>query len=179
MRRLLRYRPSPALVISCIALFLAMGGVSYGLATGSITSREIKNNTIRSRDIRNRSIVGFKDIRRNSIGGTRVKESSLGTVPRAEGVSHFAVVSSAGIVARSRGLSSAVRTNTGRYQVIFNRDVRGCAYVATTGSIGAVGPPAGVAAVSSLASNVNGVAVRTFDTTGSFANRSFHLVVNC
>ena len=179
MRRLLRYRPSPALVISCIALFLAMGGVSYGLASGAITSREIKNNTIRSRDIRNRSVVGFKDIRRNSIGGTRVKESSLGTVPRADGVNHFAVVSSAGIVARSRGLSSAVRTGQGRYQVIFNRDVRGCAYLATLGSVGATGQGRGSVTVASLASNVNGVAVRTFSQNGNATNRSFHLVVNC
>jgi hypothetical protein len=52
MTRIVRWRPSPALVIACIALLLALGGVSYGLATGAIDSREIKNNTIRSRDVR-------------------------------------------------------------------------------------------------------------------------------
>ena len=39
-------RPTPALAIACIALFVAMGGVSYGVATGSIDSREIKNGSI-------------------------------------------------------------------------------------------------------------------------------------
>ena len=46
-------RPSPALIIACVALFLSLGGVSYGVATGFIDSREIKNNTIRTKDIRN------------------------------------------------------------------------------------------------------------------------------
>ncbi|MFN2616379.1 MAG: hypothetical protein ABR581_04555 [Thermoleophilaceae bacterium] len=178
MRRLLRYRPSPALVISCIALFLAMGGVSWALATGSITTREIKNSTIRSRDIHNRTIRG-KDVHRNTLTGSRVRESTLGTVPRADGVNRYAVVSSAGIVARSRGLSSAVRTSAGHYQAIFNRDVRGCAYVATLGSVGATGPTNGEVSVASLASNVNGVSVRTANSNGTATNRSFHLIVNC
>ena len=46
MKYILRRRPSPALVISCIALFVSMGGVSYGVATGFIDSREIRNNTV-------------------------------------------------------------------------------------------------------------------------------------
>ena len=53
MKSILRRRPSPALVIACIALFVSLGGVSYGVATGFIDSREIKNNTIRSKDMRN------------------------------------------------------------------------------------------------------------------------------
>ena len=51
MKSILRRRPSPALVISMIALFVSLSGVSYGVATGFIDSREIKNNEIRSRDI--------------------------------------------------------------------------------------------------------------------------------
>jgi hypothetical protein len=80
MTRILRWRPSPALVIACIALLLALGGVSYGLATGAIDSREIKNNTIRSRDVRIGALRG-RDIRRGTIAGREVRESRLGTVP--------------------------------------------------------------------------------------------------
>ena len=36
MKRLIRRRPSPAFVVASLALFLSLGGVSYGLATGSI-----------------------------------------------------------------------------------------------------------------------------------------------
>ena len=71
------------------------------------------------------------------------------------------------------------RTGTGRYQVIFNRDVRGCVYVATVGDPSAAAPGHGTAAVGSLATIVNGVAVRTFNEQGALANRSFHLIVSC
>jgi hypothetical protein len=58
--------PSPALVIACVALFVSLGGVSYGLAKGSIDSREIKNNTVRSGDVRNNALRS-KDVRNNTL----------------------------------------------------------------------------------------------------------------
>ena len=180
MRRFIR-RPSPAMVVACIALFMAMGGVSYGLATGAIDSREIKNNTVRGKDVRNGTLTGG-DVKRDGLGGLSIKESRLGVVPFAEALSHSAVVTSGGQAVRGRGVSSAARTATGRYQVIFNRDVRGCVYVASVGDASASGPPAGTASVTSLPSNVNGVAVRTVDygTNGDvLANKPFHLIVSC
>jgi hypothetical protein len=42
------------------------GRVSYGLATGSVSSREIKNNTVRSKDIRNNE-VRTRDVRNSSL----------------------------------------------------------------------------------------------------------------
>jgi hypothetical protein len=76
------HKPSPALIIACFALFLSLGGVSYGVATGFIDSREIKNNTIRSKDIRNGQVSGA-DIRDNRVRGADVDEASLGQVPSA------------------------------------------------------------------------------------------------
>jgi hypothetical protein len=73
---MLRRRPSPALVIACIALFLSLGGVSYGVATGFIDSREIRNNTVRSIDVRNNS-VRTQDIRNNEVRGFDVRNSSI------------------------------------------------------------------------------------------------------
>ncbi len=180
MRRFMRL-PSPAMVVAGIALFVAMGGVSYGLASGSIDSREIKNGTVRGKDVRNGSLTGF-DVKPGGIGGGSVNEGSLGTVPSAESISHTAVVTAGGQLARGKGVSSVARTSTGRYQVIFNRDVRGCVYVATVGGASAAGPPAGTASVTSLPSNVNGVAVRTVDynTNGDvLSNKPFHLIASC
>ena len=51
-------KPSPALVIACVALFVSLGGVGYAAATGSIDSREIRNNTIRGKDVRNNGLSG-------------------------------------------------------------------------------------------------------------------------
>jgi len=69
-------KPSPALAIACIALFVAMGGVSYGVATGSIDSREIKDGSIRNRDFKDGTLRG-NEAKRNGFGGGAIKESSL------------------------------------------------------------------------------------------------------
>ena len=76
MKSILRRRPSPALVISLIALFVSLSGVSYGVATGFIDSREIKNNEIRSRDIRNNE-VRTRDLRNNNIRGIDIRNSTV------------------------------------------------------------------------------------------------------
>jgi hypothetical protein len=76
MRALKRWRPSPATVLASIALFISLGGVSYGFATGSIDSREIKNNTVASKDIRNNQVTG-RDIRRGGVFGSDIHNSSL------------------------------------------------------------------------------------------------------
>ena len=82
MKSILRRRPSPALVISCIALFVSLGGVSYGVATGFIDSREIKNNSVRSADIRNSNVEG-RDVASNTLKGADISEQDLGKVPSA------------------------------------------------------------------------------------------------
>ena len=97
MRRHILRRPSPALAIAFVALFVSLGGVSYGVATGSIDSREIKDGTIRGKDMRSSSVtareIGARsldgtDIKVNRVGGNAVKEESLesgklGKVPSA------------------------------------------------------------------------------------------------
>ena len=90
MKNLIRRKPSPALGVALLALFLSLGGVSYGVATGSIDTREIKNNTVRGDDIKRRSLDGT-DIRVNRVGGKAVKEegleaSKIREVPSAERV---------------------------------------------------------------------------------------------
>jgi hypothetical protein len=169
------------MAVALVALFLSLGGVSYGLATGVIDSREIKNNTIRSADVRNGGVLG-KDARADGIGGRAIKESTLGTVPsafQAHGATHFVVVSDQGVQVRGRGTVSAARTAEGRYQVITDRDVRSCAYYATIGDPSAAQPVSGQVSVSSLGSNVNGVRIRTENDAGAPADRPFHLLVLC
>jgi hypothetical protein len=167
------------MAVALVALFMAMGGSAYALV---VTSGNIKNNTIRSKDVRNRALGG-QDIRANGIGGGAVKESTLGPVPTAfsaEGIQHFAVVNAGGQQVRFRGTTSTARTAEGRYQVIFNRDVRGCAYYGTIGGPTAAAPPDnGQITVSGLGSNVNGVDVRTTGANGNDANKPFHLLVIC
>jgi hypothetical protein len=76
VKRIAALRPSPALVIACVALFVALGGVSYGLATGSIDSREISNNTVRSKDIRDNSVY-TRDIRNNDVRDIDIRNGTV------------------------------------------------------------------------------------------------------
>jgi hypothetical protein len=112
--------PSPSLVISCIALFVALGGVGYAAATGSINGREIKNNAVASKDLKNNDVRG-RDIRRSTIGGSDValntltgsdiNESSLGKVlsaGRADSAATAGSASTAGNAATVGG--NSVRT---------------------------------------------------------------------
>jgi hypothetical protein len=71
MRRTFRHRPSPAMVVALIALFVALGGVGYAAAT--IGSAEVKNNSLRTQDIRNRTIRG-KDVRNNTLAAKQIKD---------------------------------------------------------------------------------------------------------
>lgn len=180
MTRLRRFIPSPAMAVALLALFMAMGGSAYALV---VTSASIRNNTIRSVDVRNGGLLG-KDFRKDGVGGGAIKESSLSTVPGAlvaHGSSRFAVVNGQGQQVRARGTTSAARTAEGRYQVIFDADVRGCGYYATVGDPSAAAPPQNSQiSVGSLGSNVNGVAIRTENgANGAEADRPFHLVVLC
>ena len=177
-----RFLPSPAMVVAVVALIVSLSGSAY--AAFVITGKNIKNGTVTGRDIRNHSLSGT-DVRHDSLGGRSIKESSLGAVPISfltAGAARFAVVNSAGQAVRGRDISSVARTGEGRYQVIFNGDVRNCAYFATIGDPSASGPPNhSEISVASLGSNVNGVAVRTQGggADGAQANRPFHLIVMC
>jgi len=81
----LRASLSFANVTSALALFVALGGSAYAVATGSIGSRELRNNSVQGKDVRNRTLSS-RDVKRNSLGGAAVSESRLGTVPRASSV---------------------------------------------------------------------------------------------
>lgn len=80
MSRIASRRPSASLVIACLALFVALGGVGYAAAT--IGSAAVVDNSLRSKDVRNNDLRG-KDVRGNTLKGADVDESSLGKVPSA------------------------------------------------------------------------------------------------
>ena len=62
--------------LGLIALFFALTGTSYAVATGSIDSREIRNNSVRSKDVRNNALLS-RDLRNNTVRSTDVREGTL------------------------------------------------------------------------------------------------------
>jgi hypothetical protein len=71
MQELLRLRPSPAMIVACIALLVALGGTSVAavsqlgrnsvgtaqLQFGAVTNPKIRNNAVTSAKVRNRSLL--------------------------------------------------------------------------------------------------------------------------
>jgi hypothetical protein len=60
MRGIARHRPSPAMVVACIALAVALGGTSYAavnLAPGSVGNKQLKRNAVTSLKVKDRSLL--------------------------------------------------------------------------------------------------------------------------
>jgi hypothetical protein len=74
--RHVRQKVSPATVLAALALFVSLGGVSYGVASGSIDSREIQNGTVQSRDVRDGSLQG-RDVANGTLQGRDIGNGTL------------------------------------------------------------------------------------------------------
>jgi hypothetical protein len=70
-------RPSASLLISCLALFLALGGTVY--AATKINGKQIKPKSIPGNRIKPGSIIGTQ-VKKQSLTGTQVVGSSLSGV---------------------------------------------------------------------------------------------------
>jgi hypothetical protein len=78
-------RPSPALVVSIIALFAALTGTSYAaftLPTNSVGIKQLKNGAVSGPKIQASAITGAK-VADHSLTGADILLSSLGKVPSA------------------------------------------------------------------------------------------------
>jgi hypothetical protein len=93
----------------------------------------------------------------------------------------FAVINANATIARGVGVvSAATVSSAGQYEVIFDRNVRECAYTVTTGGTGSTETPApGYGVATGRMDNVNGVFIRTFNSAGTVTALAFHLQVSC
>ena len=110
-------RPSPALVISILALFVALGGSAY--AASKIGTNDIKANAITAGKIKN-SAVTTKKIKNGAVTGAKVNESSLGPVPNATNATNatnavnatnFSRYATTGVIKASGGQNVALFTS--------------------------------------------------------------------
>jgi hypothetical protein len=86
----LRRRLTYANVMATLAVFIALGGSSY--AAIRITGRDVANGSLT-----------YRDLKRNTVGGTRIKESTLGTVPRARNAHRLNGVTAARLLVHCPG----------------------------------------------------------------------------
>jgi trimeric autotransporter adhesin len=81
-----RFRLSPALVISCVALFLTLGGTALALPHLSVRSAQIVDGTVRTVDLRDNAVraakiapdsVSSEEIAENAVASPEVAPDSL------------------------------------------------------------------------------------------------------
>ena len=75
-------RPSPATVISAVALFVALGSGAYAashLSRNSVGSKAIKNGAVKSPDIHNGAVKGH-DIGGKQVGTGKIKNGAVTSV---------------------------------------------------------------------------------------------------
>lgn len=104
-------RPSPALVISLLALFVALGGTGYAALK------------INGKNIINRSVPGSK-LKKNSLGGAEIREGKLAKVRRARRADRAAIAGNAErLGGRPAGSFASSRLYIHRYTET-NRDTK-------------------------------------------------------
>lgn len=68
-----KFRPSPALVVACLALFMALAGSAVAAKVASVSSRQIVDGTVRTVDLRDNAVNSPK------IANATVTADDLGT----------------------------------------------------------------------------------------------------
>ena len=173
MKRLRSKRPSPAMVVSVIALIVALGGSAY--AAQNINGGAIKKQTIGGGKLKKKTLTGFQ-----------INTNKLGVVPAAKRASHtyWVVVNNpngAGnaVIARASDAGIAITEAGGAVTVTFPATVSGCANVAARNNAGTTPPGPGFAQTNGSAASPNAIEVRTRDDAGANADADFHLIVVC
>lgn len=80
LRSLFRRRPTASMVISLIALFVALGGASYAavsLPNDSVGNAQLKKNSVGNAELRNNS-VGNAKIRNNAVNYKKILPHTIG-----------------------------------------------------------------------------------------------------
>ena len=174
-------------VVSTLALVVALGGggaaVAMSVAKNSVGSPQIKNGQVKAADLAANGVTSAK-IKNGQVTGADVDESTLGTVPSAGRGDNLlaATVQAAGTLVPGQSVAavSSAKVFPGSYEVIFDRNVTGCAYSVTQATPGVGDDLAvGYAAVTSRLNDANGIFVQTFNASGVVTDRSFMVLVAC
>jgi hypothetical protein len=192
----LRRRPSPALVVACLALAVALGGTGYAavaLPANSVGTKQLKQGAIIAAKVKPHSLLAenFKD------GQLPAGPQGPAGTAGATGLTGAAGANAAKLFATvlpnkdqinatlgpSIGLApNGVQVQSGSsYLLTFAQDVSNCAVIAS-GSGKDTGDADLFRSGQATAQTIGGgaVAVQTFDTEGFFATlRSFTVVLFC
>ena len=189
MRSKVLRRPSPAMIVAMIALFVALTGGGYAavtLSSNSVRSSTIVNGQVKTADLANGAVTNAK-LKNSAVNSAKVKNGTL-EVADLSGAAladlrspsiMWGVVNANGTLARGTAGVTSQYSGASFYTVTFPRDVTQCVYEATIGGVSNVYPGHGEISTYSANLRPNAVTVVTHDSAGSFSDRSFHVVVTC
>lgn len=162
-------KPSPAMVVACVALIVALSGGAYAAAT--INGASIKPGTVTPTKIKKRSLTGSQ-IRANGIGGPSIKESTLGEVPKAKtaqtatnATNSTNATQLAGVAASSYQQYGAVLPARATVSGVFSCDVEFATSCRTAVSLPAPAPSSLVDATVNFAASVGSFVAGDADAT--------------
>ena len=184
----LRRRPSPALVVACLALAAALGGTGYSaivLPANSVGTKQLKNNSVVAAKVMPHSLLAssFKPGQLTpGPTGPKGADGLAGAAgpagPKGDSATKlFATVKKKAGGGVELGPSSGVQTlvrqggGSGIYNLTFKQDVSNCAVLAVPGGKSLVD---GEAAANTTGGS--GVTVQTFDSNGDNTDLDFFTV---
>jgi hypothetical protein len=148
-------RPSPAMVVACIALAVALGGTSYAAARlprnsvgtpqlkkNAVTWVKLGNNSVTSVKVKNHSLRAIDFARDQLPAGPAGPPGPAGAAgpagpagaagPAGPGAKWALVRPDGGIVAQSGGISLTAHPSAGEYVLDFGSEVSGKLIIATS-----------------------------------------------
>lgn len=179
-------RLSPAMIVACIALAVALGGVGYAAVTlpaNSVGTLQLKANAVNSSKVLNGSLLNA-DFKAGQVpvgpagpagpAGAKGDPGAPATVLRAIVLADGSIGSPGG----SSGVTGSLKTGAGTYRVQFNQSVASCAILVTP----ALGFRTVAAANQALSGSLaaTDVAVTEVDmTSGQGADGGFSIAAFC
>ena len=138
MTAIRRSLASPAMLVACAALIVALGGVSYAAAT-------LPKNSVGTAQLRKKAVTGAK-LKHNAVTSAKVKNGSLlaadfktGQIPAgpkgpkgdtgpqgAPATKLFATIREDGTLVHGNGVTASTKESPGIYKVTFDRPLEGC-----------------------------------------------------
>jgi hypothetical protein len=198
-----RHLPSPALIVACLALGIALGGTSYAaieqLAPNSVGRAQLKNNAVTSTKVANRSLRAIDFARGQIPRGPAGPQGPAGPTgpagpagPAGPGggstIRWAAVRADGGIAAGTSGVTLAAKPSAGQYLVNIGASAAGKLVIASSGyagnhvsnrgetSAGPCGNPSdGLTCATS--DNNNTVLVQTRSPAGVLEDHAFYVAV--
>ena len=184
LRLLVERRPSPALVVACVALFVALAGtgvaaVAVLVPADSVGTAQLRNSAVVSSKVKDRSLFA-KDFAPGQLpAGPAGATGAVGAAgPVGPGISTWAIVKSTGALDKGSGVTAVTRTAVGTYNVTFAADVTNCALIAGAGTDLAGSKIRG--AIANFNRTTTPTVVQVTTSTGTTAvDRAFSLAAIC